>query len=241
MPFIRRALAVAGVVGLVAGPSAASAQPILTAASSWGTCSALAGAWQEFGSCGGFGTNYWSTEPAQRLAMYLTTNPNITPLTPFNPTGPLAPIALTLGVNTIYFAQNGVAGWTPLGGFTELGFNLMFDGNTNASISGWNALGVGGVQALAPNSATWNPYGGSASSAGLTYSHAGYTVTLSDLRFLNGNDQVGPDFDSPDGREDWSGSFRLDVRTATVPEPASIVLLGAGLAGLIAVRRRTRA
>lgn len=141
------------------------------------------------------------------------------------------PYTLVNGTQTLYF-QTGDYGWTP-----DHGFNLFFDGSTTPGISVFapDTLDTNAVPAFSADSAacTASLTAGCVQGSGTTsVTFGGNTLTLTDYRTLRGNA-------SPNGSQVLQATFVYGPsETGTVPEPATLVLFGSALSGVILLRRR---
>jgi hypothetical protein len=154
-------------------------------------------------------------------------------------------LGLTLDPGTYSFY-----GFTNNFGVDRGALNLFFNANgSNPGISVFalptNDSSVFPV--LAANSGTSTPnlsFSLVPASGSLTYNDGTNTVTLTQFQWANSAaynlDRVGPNTVGTDGALDTVVRFDLSVvSNSAVPEPASIVLLGGGLAAIFFVRRKS--
>ncbi len=107
---------------------------------------------------------------------------------------------------------------------------------SGANDTGTLLLQVTGAEAEAAAGATYNGYNGAQGAGGSQYT----MINLSGTQFLSVEllDPSGvPSFESADYQS--AATNQASLTYDNVPEPASIALFGAGLAGLCVVRRRT--
>jgi hypothetical protein len=146
--------------------------------------------------------------------------------------------ALVAG-NTYVFEIRGEPG----ANFANFGLNLMFDGLTAPSISVFRQVNGGGSIAANSNANTGALTGATVAGSGvLSFVSGADTITLTDYSWFvsptAASDAVNAFNNTPSGANDFIGSFTLEVTTETaIPEPATLVLLAAGLVMIASMRR----
>jgi hypothetical protein len=228
MKSLRSLLLLAGIAIVAFTPVTASAQPVLTNAATW---QAGCGTGAQTGAynwpCSNDVWNSSTTDATWNI--YLSNS---------GPAGTLhslngSPFTLNVGLNTLYFYQDKNES------MVDMGIDLGFDGSSLAQISGWNSINTSGVSGL--SGVDTNNGSGDQNAAGLSFTDGSYQVTLTDFEWGNhGANEVGMTTLGADRDPDWDGQVTIDVETTT-PEPASLVLLATGLAGLAAIKRRRAA
>ncbi|HEY2154956.1 MAG TPA: PEP-CTERM sorting domain-containing protein [Isosphaeraceae bacterium] len=132
------------------------------------------------------------------------------------------------------------------------GLALFFNGNNSApAIAAFTATNTASATAVTTADGSVGLDSSSASSPGtLTFVDTTTTVTLTNFSWnaptTGGLDRVSGYGSTPSGSPDFLGSFTLTVTPnlgtpATAPEPASLALLGVGLAGVFGIARRRKA
>ncbi len=131
------------------------------------------------------------------------------------------------------------------GSGSSFGLNLFFNGNDNTP--GISVFAPVNTSGFGPNPGTTRQLNG-VTVAGAntnTFVDGSTTVVLGGFNVVSPVAGVSPDLvdaynNVPNGNPDFTGSFTLRVTgpDVSLPEPASLMLLGSGLVGLLAASRR---
>ena len=190
---------------------------------------------------GNAGINYWNTlgQDGGIYNLYLkdglsVVNSGEGPTTRINID--LLPGSYTFNI----FADSVAAG-------TSFGLNLFFNLNDNAP--GISVFGPADSFSFSPNSGSTRQLNGAAIAGAntATFVDGSTTVFLTGFNIVSpvvgaSPDEVDAYNNAPNNNPDFTGSFSLRVTGpgTELPEPASMMLLGGGLIGLLAASRRLR-